>query len=174
MLILPYRGVVPTIPGSAWLAEGCVVAGDVVLSDDVSVWFGTVIRGDVDRVRIGARTNVQDGCILHVSSGFPLEIGSAVTIGHGAILHGCTIRDGALIGIGARVLDGAEIGEEAWIGAAGLVPPGMKVPSGVLALGTPARVVRALSRDERARGRESAAHYVEYSRDYRGREPRGS
>ncbi len=167
-IILPYDGILPTIAESAWVAPGCVIAGDVHLGDSVSVWFGCVIRGDVNRIRIGTRTNVQDGCVLHVSGDAPMEIGTEVTIGHGAILHGCVIGAGALIGIGSRVLDHAGIGEEALIGAGSLVTPGMRIPPGVLALGSPARVVRTLSSEERARHRESAAHYVAYARAYRG------
>jgi carbonic anhydrase/acetyltransferase-like protein (isoleucine patch superfamily) len=168
-LILPYDGILPTIAEGAWIAAGCVIAGDVVLSDRVSIWFGTVIRGDVNRIRIGARTNVQDGCILHVSGDAPMEIGPEVTIGHGAILHGCSVGAGALIGIGARLLDHVEIGEEALVGAGSLVVPGTKIPPGVLALGSPARVTRSLSAEERARNREAAVHYVEYARAYRSR-----
>jgi carbonic anhydrase/acetyltransferase-like protein (isoleucine patch superfamily) len=166
-LILPYHGILPTIAESAWVAAGCVISGDVTLGDSVSVWFGSVIRGDVNRIQIGAQTNVQDGCILHVSGDAPMGIGSEVTIGHGAILHGCVVGEGALIGIGARVLDHAEIGEEALVGAGSLVVPGMKIPPGVLALGSPARVVRELSTEERRKNRESAAHYVAYAHAYR-------
>jgi carbonic anhydrase/acetyltransferase-like protein (isoleucine patch superfamily) len=166
-LILPYNGVSPILAGNVFVAAGCVIAGDVVLGDDVSVWFGCVLRGDVNRIRIGPRTNIQDGCILHVSGDAPTTIDADVTVGHGAILHGCTIRSGALIGIGSRILDHAEIEEEALIGAGSIVTPGTKIPAGVLALGAPARVVRALSIEERRHGRESAARYVQYARGYR-------
>jgi carbonic anhydrase/acetyltransferase-like protein (isoleucine patch superfamily) len=131
------------------------------------VWFGSVIRGDVNRIRIGDRTNIQDACVLHVSEEYPLTIGSDVTVGHGAILHGCAIADGALIGIGARVLDGATVGEGAFIGAGCLVTPRTEVAPGMLVLGTPARVARALSEEEKRGLRESAAHYVAYARAYR-------
>ncbi|MDM7915992.1 MAG: gamma carbonic anhydrase family protein [Candidatus Eisenbacteria bacterium] len=150
-----------------FLAPGCVLTGDIVLGDRASIWFGTVARADVDRIRIGEGTNVQDGCVLHVSHGFPLALGAWVTVGHAVVLHGCTVEDGALIGIGSRLLDGVVVGQESWIGAGSLVTPGTKIPEGVLAFGSPARVVRPLSEEERRRGRESAERYVAYAREYR-------
>jgi carbonic anhydrase/acetyltransferase-like protein (isoleucine patch superfamily) len=144
-----------------------VVIGDVVIGPDSSVWFGAVVRGDVHRIRIGARTNLQDHCVVHVTRDrFATEIGDEVTVGHRAVVHGCRVGDGALIGIGAIVLDGARVGEEALVGAGALVSPGMEIPAGALALGVPARVVRALSADERALHRARAAEYVETARLY--------
>jgi gamma-carbonic anhydrase len=166
-LILPYKGIVPRIAPGVFIAPGVVIAGDVEIGAESSIWFGTVVRGDVNRIRIGARTNVQDGCILHVSGDAPLNLGASVTVGHGVILHGCEIGDGALIGIGARVLDHARIGEGAMIGAGSLVTPRTEIPPGALALGSPARVVRSLSEEEKHRHAETAGRYVAYAAAYR-------
>lgn len=167
--ILPYDGKAPRLAASAFLAEGTVVVGDVELGEGSSLWFGTVVRGDVNHVRIGARTNVQDHCVVHVTSRTsPTLIGDDVTVGHRAVLHGCTIRDRTLVGIGAIVLDGAVVGPDAMIGAGALVPPGMVVPPGTLVLGAPARVRRELTADERAHLLDSAARYAGYAARYRG------
>jgi carbonic anhydrase/acetyltransferase-like protein (isoleucine patch superfamily) len=123
------------------------------------------VRGDVHAIRIGARTNLQDHCVVHVTAGlFATEIGDEVTVGHRAVVHGCTVRDGAMIGIGAIVLDGAAVGEEAWIGAGAVVSPGMKVPARALVRGVPGRVVRTLAQDEIDRQRERTLEYVETAR----------
>jgi carbonic anhydrase/acetyltransferase-like protein (isoleucine patch superfamily) len=144
-----------------------VVIGDVVIGPESSVWFGAVVRGDVHAIRIGARTNLQDHCVVHVTRDrFGTEIGDEVTVGHRAVVHGCRVGDGALIGIGAILLDGARVGEEALVGAGALVSPGTEIPAGALALGVPARVVRTLSADERALQRRRAAEYVETARHY--------
>ena len=128
-ITLPYLGKAPRLAASAWLAEGTVVTGDVEIGEESSIWFGTVIRGDVNSVRIGARTNVQDQCTVHVTGGtHPTVIGDEVTVGHRAVLHGCTVLDRCLIGIGAIVLDGAVVGPDAMVGAGALVPPRMIVP----------------------------------------------
>jgi carbonic anhydrase/acetyltransferase-like protein (isoleucine patch superfamily) len=166
-LLLPYQGIRPEIDPTAFLAPGAVVVGRVMIAARASIWFGAVVRGDVNRIVIGERSNVQDVCVLHVTETTPLVIGPAVTVGHAAILHGCTIEEGALIGMGARVLDGARIGAGAMVGAGALVPPGMEIPPGVLALGTPARVARALRDEEKARLAVSADHYVVYAEEYR-------
>ncbi|MCZ7620077.1 MAG: gamma carbonic anhydrase family protein [Myxococcota bacterium] len=169
-LVLPFRGRRPRIDASAWLAPGVVVAGDVEIGADSSVWFGCVVRGDVHAIHIGARTNLQDHCVVHVTKDrFPAWIGDGVTVGHRATVHGCTVGDGALVGIAAVVLDGAEVGEEALVAAGALVPPGAKIPARHLARGVPARVVRALSEAELRGQRESALEYVQTARDYRGR-----
>ena len=139
-----------------------MVVGDVEIGAQSSVWYGSLIRGDVNRVRIGARTNLQDHCVVHVTRDrFGCEIGDEVTVGHRAVVHGCRVRDGALIGIGAIVLDGAEVGREALVGAGAVVAPGSVVPDGMPAVGIPARVQRALSDEERSRQRERALEYVE-------------
>ena len=167
-LLKAYRGQHPRIDASAWLAEDATVVGDVTLGPGASLWYGVVVRGDVNSIRIGARTNVQDLTVIHVTGGtHPTVLGDEVTVGHRAVLHGCTIHDRCLIGIGSVVLDGAEVGPEAMVGAGALVPPGMKVPPRTLVVGTPAKVKRALTEAEVAHLRESAAHYVEYAERYR-------
>ncbi len=158
-MILPYLEHSPKIHASAYIAPGAVVVGRVDLQENVSIWYNSVVRGDVDRVSIGRGTNIQDGCLLHQNEGVPLVIGEEVTVGHGAILHGCTIGDGCLIGMGAIILTGAKIGPEALIGAGSVVKEGQEIPPGVLAVGSPARVIRSLSDEERSGLRESARHY---------------
>jgi carbonic anhydrase/acetyltransferase-like protein (isoleucine patch superfamily) len=167
-VILPYDGKTPRLAPSAFVADGAVVVGDVEIGDDSSVWFQSVVRGDVNLIRIGARTNVQDHSVVHVSSGtHPTFVGDDVTVGHRVVLHGCTVKDRCLVGIGAIVLDGAVIGPDAMVGAGALVPPGMVVPPGVLVLGSPARVKRDLTAEEIASVRESAARYARYAARYR-------
>lgn len=158
----------PRIGARVFLAPGAVITGDVTLGDDVSFWFHTVARGDVNWISIGDRTNVQDSTVLHVThETHPLDIGCDVVIGHQVVLHGCTIRDGALIGIGARVLDGAVVEEGAQVGAGAVVAPGHVVPAGHLALGVPAKVVRELRPEESETIREIAARYVRLKERYR-------
>jgi carbonic anhydrase/acetyltransferase-like protein (isoleucine patch superfamily) len=164
-LLLPYEGRMPTLHPGAWVAPGATLVGDVELGPDSSVWYGCVLRGDVHRIRIGARTNLQDGAIVHVTAGrFAAEIGDEVSVGHRAVVHGCRVGAGALVGIGAVVLDGAEIGEEALVGAGALVTPGTRVAPGMLVLGAPARPVRELSASERAEQRARTLRYVETAR----------
>lgn len=159
--MLPYGGRLPRVHGDAWLAPGSVVIGDVEIGAGSSLWFGAVVRGDVHAIRIGARTNLQDGAVVHVTAGqFGTVIGDEITVGHRAVVHGCTLRDGALVGIGSIVLDGAEVGEEAWVAAGALVSPGTKIPPRALVRGVPARVVRTLGADEIARQRERTLEYV--------------
>jgi carbonic anhydrase/acetyltransferase-like protein (isoleucine patch superfamily) len=158
----------PAIDPSAIVFEGATVVGRVVLGAESSVWFGAIVRGDVDDVTIGARTNVQDRAVIHVTTKrFETRIGDEVTIGHAAVLHGCTIHDRVLIGIGAIVLDGAEIEPDCMVGAGALVTPGTKIPSGHLAVGSPARVKRPLEQGELDHLRRSAANYVMLSAHYR-------
>jgi carbonic anhydrase/acetyltransferase-like protein (isoleucine patch superfamily) len=167
-MILTVAGKTPALGSRVWLAPDATLIGDVVLGDRASVWFGSVLRGDVGKIRIGAETNVQDLCVIHVDSGgFDCTLGDRVTIGHRVVLHGCTVGSLALIGIGSIVLNGAEIGEETMIGAGSLVTQGAKIPSGVLALGSPAKVKRPLTAEERAELRESAARYVGHTALYR-------
>lgn len=167
-LLKAYAGRAPRIDATAWIADDATVVGDVTLGPGASLWFGVVVRGDVHHVRIGARTNVQDLSVVHVTGGsHPTVIGEEVTVGHRVVLHGCTVHDRCLIGIGAVVLDGAEIGPEAMVGAGSLVPPGMRVPPRTLVMGTPARVKRPLTDEEVAHLRESADHYVGYADRYR-------
>lgn len=163
----PYQGRAPRIDPSAWLAPGAVVVGDVEIGPDCSIWYGVVIRGDVNQIRIGARTNIQDQSVVHVTKDrFATWIGDEVTVGHRAVVHGCHVGDGALIGIGAIVLDGAEVGEGALVGAGSVVTPGARIPARTLALGTPARVVRALRDDEQRDQRARTLTYVETARQH--------
>lgn len=168
MKILPYKNKVPKIDKSVFIAEGAVIIGDVEIGVDSNIWFNAVIRGDVNYIRIGERTNIQDGCILHVTTEkYPLIIGNDVTVGHGAILHGAIIRDKCLIGMGAIVLDGAEVKPYSLVAAGSLVRQGFIVPEGTLVAGVPAKVIRELTEEEKKAIEESALHYVEISREYK-------
>ena len=163
----PHRGVWPRVDVGAWIAENALVIGDVLLGADVSVWYGSVLRGDTNSIRVGARSNIQDHSVLHVTADrYPCTLGEEVTVGHRAVVHGCTVGDLALIGIGAVVLDGARVGDEATVAAGAVVAPGGEVPDGMLAMGIPARVVRPLRPEERAAGRERARRYVELARHH--------
>lgn len=155
----------PRIDASAWVAPGAVVVGDVELGPDVSVWYGTVLRGDVNHIRVGARSNIQDQCTVHVTTArFPTLIAEDVTIGHRAVVHGCQVGCEALIGIGALVLDGAVVEPGALVGAGAVVTPGTVIPGGMLAIGIPARPVRTLSDEERQLQLERTRTYVETAR----------
>ncbi|MEM8870870.1 MAG: gamma carbonic anhydrase family protein [Pseudomonadota bacterium] len=162
-------GVSPHLPedGDCWIAPGAQLIGDVHLESGASVWFNAVLRGDTERITVGRGSNVQDGCILHTDAGFPLLIGTNCTIGHKAILHGCTIEDGALIGMGAIVLNGAVIGAGSLIGAGALVTEGKRIPSGALVMGTPAKVVRQLDQAARNDLIASAEGYQRNMRRFR-------
>lgn len=167
-MISGFRGVDPIIDPSVFLAASAVVVGDVVIGPEASLWFHTVVRGDVGPIRIGARSNLQDHVTVHVVGGkFGTLIGDDVTIGHRAIVHGCTLGNRVLIGMGAVILDSVEIADDCLIGAGALVTPGAKIPAGRLVLGNPARVVRELRDEERAALLESAANYVGYAAEYR-------
>lgn len=166
-MIRTFQGIKPTIPDSCFIEDTAVVIGDVVLDEDCSVWFNAVIRGDVNHIRIGNRTNVQDLCMLHVTHDtHPLVIGNEVTIGHSVVLHGCTIKDRVLVGMGAIVMDGAVIGEDSVVGAGALVVEGTVVPPKSVILGSPGRVRRGVSDAELAWIKESAANYVKYASQY--------
>ena len=153
-----------TIDSSVFLAEGSVVIGDVSLGPDSSVWFNAVLRGDDEPIIVGARSNIQDNVVVHVNRGFPVRIGADVTIGHGAIVHGCTVGDNTVVGMGAILLDGAQVGEDCVIGAGALVTQGAVIPAGHLAFGSPAKVIRPLTPEEIEYNRGSAAFYVEHAR----------
>ncbi len=157
----------PEIDPSAWVAESADVIGRVKLGADASVWYGSVLRGDNDLISIGARTNIQDGCVMHVDAGFPLAIGEGVIVGHKVMLHGCTIGDGVLVGIGSVVLNGARIGRHCIVGAGALVTMGKQFPDGVLIVGAPAKVVRPLAPEEIARLAVNADEYVAQQRRHR-------
>ncbi len=166
-LIRPHGGKAPRLHDSAFVAETATVIGDVELAESSSVWFGSILRGDVHFIRIGARTNVQDASVIHVTGGtHPTVVGADVTVGHRVTLHGCTVHDRCLVGMGAIVLDGAVVGEESMVGAGAVVPPGMIIPPRTLALGAPARVKRDLTVDEIASLHRSARVYVDRARQY--------
>ncbi len=157
----------PTIPESAWIADTATVRGRVTLGEHVSVWFSAVIRGDDEPITVGEGSNVQDGAVLHISEGFPCVVGKHVTIGHNAIVHGCTVEDGALIGMHATVLDGARIGKGAVVGAGAVVPPGMQVPPETLVLGVPAKIIGALKPSQKGLGVSGAEHYMIRKEEFR-------
>jgi carbonic anhydrase/acetyltransferase-like protein (isoleucine patch superfamily) len=167
-MVIAYGRNYPRIDGTAFVLQSATIVGDVVIGPESSVWFGAVVRGDIESIRIGARTNVQDNATIHVVGGkFGTRLGDGVTVGHNAVVHGCTIEDGALVGMGAIVLDGAVIGAESLVGAGALVAPGTRVPPRSLVLGSPGKVVRSVSDEELERLRSSAANYVGYAQRYR-------
>jgi len=157
----------PRIAATAWVADNAQVIGRVELADDASIWYGAVLRGDNDRITIGARSNVQDGSVLHADAGFPLTLGADVTVGHQAMLHGCTVGDGSLIGIQAVVLNGARIGRQSLVGAGAVVTEGKEFPDGSLILGAPAKAVRSVTPEQVERLRFAARHYVENAERHR-------
>jgi carbonic anhydrase/acetyltransferase-like protein (isoleucine patch superfamily) len=159
-------GHAPSVHASVFIAQGAVVLGAASLGEESSVWFGSVIRADINRILIGAQSNVQDGSVLHVSDDFACEIGDRVTIGHRAVVHACRVEDEVLIGMNATILDGAIIGARSIIAAGALVTKGMRVPEGSLVLGAPAKVVRPLSLDEQRGNHRLAMKYVEVSRRF--------
>ena len=166
-MIKPYRGVTPTIAATAFIEETAVIVGDVVVESESSVWFHAVVRGDVNDVRIGRRTNVQDLSLLHVTHDtYPLVIGDDVTVGHHVVLHGCTIHNRVLVGMGAVLMDGVVVGDDCIIGAGALVTERTTIPPCSLVLGAPARVKRPLREAEMAWLKESAQNYVQYARHY--------
>lgn len=166
-MVRTFQGITPTIPASCFIEDTGIVIGDVILGEDCSVWFHAVIRGDVNYIRIGNRTNIQDLCMLHVTHDtHPLIVGDDVTVGHSVVLHGCTIKDRVLVGMGAIIMDGAVLGEDSVVGAGALVTEGTIVPPNSLILGTPAKVKRSVTENELAWIRESAENYVKYARQY--------
>jgi carbonic anhydrase/acetyltransferase-like protein (isoleucine patch superfamily) len=161
-MLVAYEGSTPRLGKNVFVAQTATVLGRVTLGDEASVWYGCVVRGDVGTITIGARTNIQDLTVIHVTTNkFDTRLGDDVVVGHRVVLHGCTIGNRVLVGMGAIVMDGAEIGDGSLIGAGALVTPGTKVPPGSLVLGSPAKVVRALTEKERQGITENAAHYVE-------------
>jgi carbonic anhydrase/acetyltransferase-like protein (isoleucine patch superfamily) len=167
MAIYELGDLAPKLHESAWVADSAQVIGDVELAESVSVWFGTVIRGDTEAIRIGKGSNIQDGSILHADPGMPLTLGENVSIGHQVMLHGCTVGDGTLIGIQAVVLNGAKIGKNCLVGAGALVTEGKEFPEGSLILGSPAKVVRQLTPEQIADLSRIGAHYVDNARRYK-------
>jgi gamma-carbonic anhydrase len=165
--VIPYRELSPRIHPSVFIAAGAYIIGDVTIGENSSVWFNAVIRGDVHYIKIGAGVNIQDLCMLHVTHDtYPLTVGNYVTVGHGAVLHGCTVNDTVLIGMRATVLDGATIGSYSLIAAGSVVREGFVIPEGVLVAGVPARIVRELREDERRGLLQSAKNYINYVRAY--------
>ncbi len=173
MKVRKFRGMQPRLGDRVWIDPSAVVIGDVVIGDDSSVWPMAVVRGDIHSIRIGAKTSIQDGSVLHVThagpynpDGFPLVIGNEVTVGHQVTLHGCTLGNRILVGMGAMVMDGAVVGDEVVIGAGSLVTPGKVLESGHLYLGRPARQVRPLTEDELDYFSYTAGRYVELAHEY--------
>lgn len=168
-MIAEVMGKKPSIPESAMIVESADVMGDVTIGEHVSIWFQAVVRGDVHWIRIGDYTNVQDGSVLHVSNGYaPLTIGARVTIGHKALLHGCTVGDDCLIGMGAILLDHVEVGAGSVIAAGALLPPGKKYPPGHLIMGSPAKAVRPISEQEKAQMIDQGwKNYLSYKEEYK-------
>jgi len=159
----------PSIHATAFIAPGAVIVGDVEIGEEASVWYGAVVRADLNRIRIGPRSNIQDGSVVHLADELGVSVGQYVTCGHSAILHACSVDDEVLIGMGATVLDGAEIGARSVIGANALVTQGMKIPPGSLVLGAPGKVRRMLDLEEQAGVRYWAEKYVRLSRAYMAR-----
>ena len=160
-MIHPFKDTKPEIDASALVVDSAQIIGDVKIGEESSVWFNAVIRGDVNHIRVGKRTNIQDGCVLHVArKTLPFQIGDEVTVGHNVTLHACTIGSQCLIGMSATVMDGSEIGEQSIVGAGALVTPNTKIPPRSLVIGSPARVKRELTEEEIRGIRESAANYV--------------
>lgn len=167
MAIYSLDGKQPELPSAFYfVAESAQVIGNIILEAEAGVWFGAVLRGDNESITVGQGSNIQENCILHTDIGFPLLIGTGCTIGHGAILHGCTIGDNSLIGMGATVLNGARIGDNCLIGAGALVTEGKVIPDNSLVLGSPAKVVKTLGADVEAMLKLSASHYVENARRF--------
>lgn len=160
-------GVMPQLDENAWVAPDAAVIGDVHLLAGASLWFNCVARGDMERLVIGARSNIQDGSVLHTDHGISMVVGAGVTVGHKVILHGCRIADNVLVGMGSVIMNNASVGPDTIIGAGSLVPEGKEIPGGVLALGMPARVKRPLTDEEKQMIRWSADHYVENAARFR-------
>lgn len=169
MTLHPYETIMPSVDPSAYVAPSADVVGDVAIGPESSVWFGAVVRGDVNPIRIGARTSIQDNSVMHATGGWTeTHVGDDCTVGHNVILHGCTVRDRVLVGMGSILLDEAELGEDVILGAGSLVTQRTKIPPGVLAFGRPAKVIRELTDAERKQIRDSAEHYLALVRSYRG------
>jgi carbonic anhydrase/acetyltransferase-like protein (isoleucine patch superfamily) len=167
MTLYALDGVAPRLaPGFVWVAETAVVIGDVALGEDVGVWFGSVLRGDNEPIVIGEETNIQENCVFHTDPGFPVTVGRGCTIGHNAIVHGCSIGDNSLIGMGAIVLNGAKIGRNCLVGAGALVTERAQIPDNSLVIGAPAKVLRQIDAKGEAMLRKTAEHYVARARHF--------
>lgn len=168
-MIIKYLNHEPSIHPSCYISETAQLIGRVTLKENANVWFGSVLRGDGNYIEVGANTNIQDNSVVHINKDTPTIIGENCTIGHGAIVHACTIGNNVLIGMGAIVLDGAIIEDNTIIGAGALVPPGKRIPQKSLVVGSPCKVVRKLSEEEISSLEESAIHYVKRSKEYKGK-----
>lgn len=166
-MIKTYKGKNPVIHESCFIAESADIVGDVTIGAESNIWYNAVIRGDENYIKIGKNTNVQDNCVVHISEEHPTIIGDNITIGHSAIVHACKIGNNSLIGMGVTILNGAEIGNEVMIGAGALVTGGKKIPSGVLLVGSPAKVIRELTEEEKQALRDSAKNYVQLGKDHK-------
>lgn len=170
MSLHAYRGIMPRVDRSAFVAPTAAIIGDVVVGESSSIWFGAVIRGDVMPIRIGARTSIQDNTVIHATGGWSeTHVGDGCTVGHSVVLHGCTVGDRVLVGMGSIVLDEAELGSDSILGAGSLVTARTKIPPGVLALGRPAKVIRELTDEERQRLLDATAVYEDLVRNYTAR-----
>lgn len=163
---IKYNDKNPIISKESFTAENSSIIGEVILEDHSSIWFGAVLRADVNTIKIGKGTNIQDNCTVHVDDDYDVIIGENVTVGHNAIIHGCKIGDNSLIGMGSIILDGATIGSNTIIGAGSLVTSNKEIPSGVLCLGSPAKVIRELTEEEIISIKNSSKHYIELSKEY--------
>ena len=166
-IILPYNGIFPRIHPDAWIAPGAVIIGDVEIGKDSNIWFGCVIRGDVQSIRIGERTNIQDGTVIHVTRNIgPTTIGSGITVGHSALLHACTLEDECFVGLHATVMDHAVVESQAMVAAGALIAPKKRVPTGELWAGNPAKLMRPMRQEESDYIPVSSKHYVALSKSY--------
>jgi carbonic anhydrase/acetyltransferase-like protein (isoleucine patch superfamily) len=166
-MIVRHKNSNPQIDENAFVADSADIIGKINLEEDTSIWFGAVLRGDCNSIHVGKGSNIQDNCTVHVGKNSPVEIGANVTVGHNAIIHGCKIGNNSLIGMGSIILNDAEIGEDVIVGAGSLITSGKKIPSGVLCIGSPAKVIRELTEKEREYVRASALSYIEESKNYK-------
>ena len=166
---IPYKGVWPRLHSTVFVAEGAMIVGDVEIGEQSSIWFNSVVRGDIFPIKIGRRTNIQDGCVLHVRVGLPVIVGDEVSFGHGVMAHGCEIGDLSLLGIGCVILDGAKIGRGSVIAAGAVVPPEMIVPPYSLVMGVPGKVVRDLGSGSEEKNRVYSDNYVGYAENFIGK-----
>ena len=166
-MIKENNGRSPRIHASCFVAETASVIGNVVMEKDASLWYGVIARGDYNDIFIGEGTNIQDGSVLHIAFNHPTILGSYVTVGHNAVVHGCTIGNEVLIGMGAIIMNGATVGDQSIVAAGSLVPEGKKIPDGVLVMGSPAKVVRELTEEEKKKIRLSAEHYIGFAKEHK-------
>ena len=167
MTTIDFEGAAPQIPGTAWVAPNATLIGKVTLGENASVFYTAVLRGDMDSISIGEGSNIQDGCVAHTDEGFPVVVGTGVSVGHRAVLHGCTVEDDSLIGMGAVVLNGAVVGAGSLVAAGAVVTEGMQIPPGSLAAGVPAKVRKELDEDALEALRQNARTYVELALKHR-------